>query len=150
MLEELFLVRMIIAQKMDMGSILLVLLSVASASSLSSLEMVVKEMAQLEDRMAVQHRGIRDNSGKAKQVMDLMLGFEDKRILKESQTYIKEFLNVDEEDKPKKYDERVKRSVGTAQDMFKNFDVVGVDSVPIFTEDSVTDSDLKVSQTQSK
>ena len=64
-LQELFLARMIIAQKVDMGSILLVLLSVASASSLSSLEMVVKEMAQLEDRMAVQHRGIH------KQVMPL-------------------------------------------------------------------------------
>ena len=149
MLEELFLVRMIIAQKMDMGSILLVLLSVASASSLSSLEMVVKEMAQLEDRMAVQHRGIRDNSGKAKQVMDLMLGFEDKRILKESQAYIEEFLKVGKEDQNEKVRKRVKRTVGTAQDNYKNYNVVGVDSAPIFT-DSVTKDDLQVSETKSK
>ena len=139
---------MIIPQKVGMGSILLVLLMVASASPLSSLEMVVKEMAQL-DRMTGQHRGIGDNSGKAKEVMDLMLGFEDKRILKESQSYIKEFLNV-EEDKPKQHDKRVKRTVETAQDMFKNFDVVGIDPDPIYSEDSVTDIDLKVSKTKSK
>ena len=140
---------MIIPQKVGMGSILLVLLMVASASPLSSLEMVVKEMAQL-DRMTGQHRGIGDNSGKAKEVMDLMLGFEDKRILKESQSYIKEFLNVDEEDKPKQHDKRVKRTVETAQDMFKNFDVVGIDPDPIYSEDSVTDIELKVSKTKSK
>ena len=140
---------MIIPQKVGMGSILLVLLMVASASPLSSLEMVVKEMAQL-DRMTGQHRGIGDNSGKAKEVMDLMLGFEDKRILKESQSYIKEFLNVDEEDKPKQHDKREKRAVGTAQDMFKNFDVVGIDPDPIYSEDSVTDIELKVSKTKSK
>jgi hypothetical protein len=150
-LERLFVAMMFIPQKVDMGSILLVWLSVASASSLSSLEMVVKEMAELEDRMTGQRSiGIRDTSGNAKQVMDLMLGFEDKRILKESQSYIKEFLNVDEEDKPKQHDKRVKRTVETAQDMFKNFDVVGIDPDPIYSEDSVTDIELKVSKTKSK
>jgi hypothetical protein len=139
---------MIIPQRVDMGSILLIWLMVASASSLSSLEMVVKEMAELEDRITGQlNIGTRDNSGKAKQVMDLILGFEDKRILKESEAYIKEFLNVDDEDKNEKVRKRVKRNVGTAQDTFKNFDVVGVDSVPIYTDDSVNERTLDVSET---
>ena len=135
-----------------MGSIFLVLLLVASASSLSSLEMVVKEMAELEDRMTGQPRGIRDNSGKAKKVMDLMLGFEDKRILKESQVYIKEFLNEDEVDQNKKVLKRAKRTVGTAQDNFKNYNVIGVDPVPIFTDETVAypGYDLDVSKTKSK
>ena len=141
---------MFIPQKVDMGSIFLVLLLVASASSLSSLEMVVKEMAELENRMTGQHNiGTRDNSGKAKQVMDLMLGFEDKRILKESQAYIEEFLKVGKEDQNEKVRKRVKRTVGTAQDNYKNYNVVGVDSAPIFT-DSVTKDDLQVSETKSK
>ena len=143
---------MFIPQKADMGSIFLVLLLVASASSLSSLEMVVKEMAELEDRMTGQPRGIRDNSGKAKKVMDLMLGFEDKRILKESQAYIKEFMNEDEVDQNEKVLKRAKRTVGTAQDNFKNYNVIGVDPVPIFTDETVAypGYDLDVSKTKSK
>ena len=54
----------------------------------------MKEMAMLTDKMGG-GRETEDHHMNPTHVMDLMHGFEDKRLLKESQAYIKEFRNGD-------------------------------------------------------
>merc|ERR1719427_725686 len=69
-----------------MGTFLMVVLLATSTHCLSSLEKVVKEIGLLE------HRSLGGGEQNARQVMGRMQGFEDKRMLRNSQAYIKEFL----------------------------------------------------------
>ena len=81
-------------RRLEMSSLFLILFLSNAVSSLSNLEKVMKEMAMLTDKMGG-GRETEDHHMNPTHVMDLMHGFEDKRLLKESQAYIKEFRNGD-------------------------------------------------------
>ena len=104
----------------------------------------MKEMAMLTDKMGG-GRETEDHHINPTHVMDLMLGFEDKRLLKESQAYIKEFRNGDHGDNQPDTLSRSKRTL-TSPDiskLYETFDIGGVDDALIHSA-VVSHADLEV------
>ena len=129
---------------LEMSSLFLIFFLSNAVSSLSNLEKVMKEMAMLTDKMG----GVReaeDYHMNPTHVMDLMLGFEDKRLMKESQAYIKEFRNENHGDHGDNQPDilgRRKRSLDPSE-LYLPFSIGGVDDALIHSA-VVTHADLEV------
>ena len=132
-------------QKIAMGTFLMVVVLATSTYCLSSLEKVVKEIGLLEHRM-LEQRSLGGGEHNARQVMGRMQGFEDKRMLRNSQAYIKEFLKEEKltmlgGEKVQSGHRRVKRQ--TDSNHYNNYAVAGVYQTSVYSHE-VTESYLQV------